>query len=229
MTDKKTTKNTQNSKTEIDAVEHLFGSKTRVRLLRLILDNPTESFFVREITRKIDVQLNSVRRELQNLIDIGVVQEIENSIDLSQVSKEKRGSAKKKKYYGANPNFPLFEELRSIMKKSALLMNGMFLQALQECGDLQFVMLTGTFIEANVPTDVLIVGSVDNDHLKEAVKAFEHEIGREINYTCMDLDEYRYRQDIRDRFLLTLLEVDNIVLLDTIPSKKSKKQSSISK
>src|SRR5207253_11312501 len=54
-------------------VEQLFGSKTRVKLLQLFYSNPNRSFYVREITRKIDEQINSVRRELSNLLSIGII------------------------------------------------------------------------------------------------------------------------------------------------------------
>ena len=55
-------------------IEQLFGSKTRSRLLQLFLKQPDEKYFVRELTRKIDAQLNSVRRELNNLVELGVVE-----------------------------------------------------------------------------------------------------------------------------------------------------------
>ena len=54
-------------------IEQLFGSKTRVKLLQLFYSNPNRSFYVREITRKIDEQINSVRRELSNLLNIGII------------------------------------------------------------------------------------------------------------------------------------------------------------
>src|SRR3954447_12266757 len=56
-----------------DVIEQLFGSKTRVKLLQLFYSNPNRSFYVREITRKIDEQINSVRRELSNLLSIGII------------------------------------------------------------------------------------------------------------------------------------------------------------
>jgi len=54
-------------------IEQLFGSKTRVKLLRLFFSNPNRSFYVREITRKIDEQINSVRRELANMLSLGLI------------------------------------------------------------------------------------------------------------------------------------------------------------
>src|SRR5215218_441222 len=54
-------------------IEQLFGSKTRVKLLQLFYSNPNRSFYVREITRKIDEQINSVRRELANLLNVRLI------------------------------------------------------------------------------------------------------------------------------------------------------------
>src|SRR5271154_2914800 len=54
-------------------IEQLFGSKTRVKLLQLFYSNPNRSFYVREITRKINEQINSVRRELANLLSMGII------------------------------------------------------------------------------------------------------------------------------------------------------------
>ena len=54
-------------------LEKLFGSKTRAKLLKLFFENADKSFYVREITRVIEEQINSVRRELLNLESIGVV------------------------------------------------------------------------------------------------------------------------------------------------------------
>ena len=63
-------------------IDSLFGSKTRVKLLGLFMNNPDRSFYVREITRNIDEQINSVRRELANLIKVGVVpaQSVDNKL-----------------------------------------------------------------------------------------------------------------------------------------------------
>ena len=54
-------------------IDALFGSKTRVKLMHLFLNNPGKSFYVREITRLIDEQINSVRRELANMLEVGVI------------------------------------------------------------------------------------------------------------------------------------------------------------
>src|SRR6185437_14467671 len=80
-------------------IEQLFGSKTRVKLLQLFYSNPNRSFFVREITRKIDEQINSVRRELSNLQNIGIIVSDNNNNKL---------------YYEVNQKFEFYDPLRAI-------------------------------------------------------------------------------------------------------------------
>src|SRR4249920_531671 len=80
-------------------IEQLFGSKTRVKLLQLFFSNPNRSFYVREITRKIDEQINSVRRELSNLLSIGIITSDTNNNKL---------------YYEVNQKYEYFPPLQQI-------------------------------------------------------------------------------------------------------------------
>src|ERR1700722_9196026 len=80
-------------------IEQLFGSKTRVKLLQLFYSNPNRSFYVREITRKIDEQINSVRRELANLLNIGII--------LSDTTNNRL-------YYEVNQKYEFYDPLAAI-------------------------------------------------------------------------------------------------------------------
>ncbi|MBD3251123.1 transcriptional regulator, partial [Candidatus Uhrbacteria bacterium] len=96
-------------------LEHLFGSRTRVKLISLFLSQPDEPIFVREVTRRIDTQINAVRRELANLMQFGLITEAED-----EGGDEKRPGLKRK-YYQLNAVFPLLPEVRSLMTKAQLL------------------------------------------------------------------------------------------------------------
>lgn len=199
-------------------IEQLFGSKTRARLLSLFLENPERAFYVRELTRRIDAQLNSVRRELKNLVELGIVLEVEGKIIPSEREVEEVTEGQKfekKKYYQAQDTFPLFEDLRAVMKKAAVLMNNRLVHDLQEKGKVDLLLLTGRFAERPmVATDVLIVGDVEVNVVQQVIAAFEQDIGREVNYTFMPRDEFLYRREVGDRFLASILEAKNIVLVN---------------
>src|SRR5258708_14637903 len=89
-------------------IEQLFGSKTRVKLLQLFYSNPNRSYSGREITRKSDEQINSVRRELSNLLSIGIITS---------------DNTNNKLYYEVNQKFKYYKPLQEIfgggLKKSA--------------------------------------------------------------------------------------------------------------
>ncbi len=217
-----TKSSTKRSSTETEEfhVEQLFGSKTRVKLLALLLDVPERSYYVREITRKIDAQLNSVRRELQNLVQLGIVLEVEGKMFDNESEGTGKKSDEKKKYYQANKQFVFFDELRSIMKKSAVMMNKSFVDEVTHEGSVDYLCLMGKFVDdSSVPSDMLIVGSISAPKLQKAVERFEGEIGREINYTFMPADEYHYRLEVKDRFLESLLKAETIVLIDKMSDK----------
>ncbi len=206
-------------------IEQLFGSKTRARLLSLFYENPERAFYVRELTRRIDAQLNSVRRELKNLVDLGMVLEVEGKIlpgerEDGEVEGEAAGQKfEKKKYYQAQVSFPLFTDLQSVMKKAAVLMNNRLVHDLGAKGKLELLILTGRFAEhPSVATDVLIVGDQTVAVVADVIKAFETDIGREVNYTFMPKDEFLYRREVGDRFLASILEAKNIVLVNKLGS-----------
>jgi len=193
-------------------LEQLFGSKTRARLLGLFLDNHEQSFFVRELTRKIDAQLNSVRRELQNLIDLGLVVE-----SLPQEKIEGKTLADRKKFYLANTNFLLFHDLRNLFCKIQILLKQNLVQEIKTRGDVDLLVFTGRFVgNPGVQTDLLIVGGIAQNTLQKIVGEFESELGYEINYTLMTKDEFHYRRQITDRFIFAILEGEKVVMVDKI-------------
>jgi len=194
-------------------LEQLFGSKTRARLLALFLQHPEEAYFVRELTRKIDAQLNSVRRELQNLEELGIIVERTDH----PVSKSTPSLSDKKKYFIANPEFMLFEDLRGLFSKASIFLKNNLVQGIDDNGNIAYLAFTGRFVgNAAAPTDILIVGDIDQKSLQKVVSAFEEEMGHEINYTLMPKDEFLYRRQVTDRFLFSLLEGEKIVMIDRV-------------
>lgn len=191
-------------------LEQLFGSRTRARLLGLFLENSDKSYYVRDLTRRVDAQINAVRRELKNLVDLGLVLEVE-----ATEAKAGGEGSDGRRFYRANVGFPLADDLRRVMRRAAVLMNETLIQELAAAGDLSTIILTGRFMDlANVPTDIIVVGDLSADKTAEAVKNFERDIGREVNYTLLPTEEYRYRVDIGDRFMAGILSGKHVVLFD---------------
>ena len=185
-------------------LEHLFGSKTRSNLLQLFFNNPAKSFFVREISRKINVQLNAVRRELANLEKIGLV-----VIPTDNTSPQK-------KFFQLNISSSMYPELQALMLKSEFMLEQDFGKQISELGKIDYLALTGSFVnDTSSGTDIFIVGAINKVGLKNIIKEFEKRLHREINYTVMTPAEFKYRQELTDRFLYQVLDGKKIELISS--------------
>ena len=190
-------------KTMIDA---LFGSKTRVKLLHLFLSNPGKAFYVREITRLIDEQINSVRRELANMLAVGVITS---------------DSADNKLYYEVNQRYEHYVALKAIFTGQsndslAVAEKGKaWHKVIAELPSLYLAVAAGVLVKgSHSSVDLLLVGNVPPAKLKSAIKKIEAVEGREINYSVLDYDEYYYRSSIRDKFITGILGGKHTVLVD---------------
>ena len=190
-------------------IEQLFGSKTRVKLLSLFFNNPGRPFYVREITRKIDEQINSVRRELANLLTMGIVSSDGNNNRL---------------YYEVNPKYEYYEQLRSIFISIPVETDSVMeetreedqiIKALRAAGSIDYAFLSGTFVlGSHMNVDIFVVGDINKARLAKSVAELELHLGRELNYTALTQNEYQYRLGLSDRFVTGLLEAKKIVIID---------------
>lgn len=183
-------------------LKRLFTSNTRIKLLTLFLLNPDSEFFIRELTRKLDEQINSIRRELDNLKRLGLL---------------KTKSRNRKKYYVVNKNFVVFHELKNIILK-ALNDKENIAKKLMEFGDIDVMVLSGMFVDKDTPIDLLLVGDVHRGRLEQYFSN-ELETTRPVRFSIMSKDEYLYRKKCKDKFLGDILEdTDNIVAFDKLKS-----------
>ncbi len=200
-------------------LEKLFGSKARVRLLKHFLLNSDQEFYIRQLARDLDLQVNSVRRELNNLEDFGLLSSTGNDStkndDLSNDSKV--SGLQERKYYRVRTDFILYSEIKSLIIKSQILAGESFIERLKTVGEPQFILLSGLFVNnPSSPTDVLIVAKIKKEHLLKIINDLEFDLGREINFTVMDEEEFKYRQEVADVFLHSVLNSRKIILLDKI-------------
>lgn len=200
-------------------LDQLFGSKTRVALLRLFFEHGDEVYYVRELTRLVGSQINSVRRELENLVYLGIVRVVEEDA----LPAEPEGAIpypkglNKKKYYQINKNFVLFEELAGLFAKSHLLLEKELYNEMRSLGQVSYLALTGFFSQVQgAATDMLIVGSVPKADVAAMIKRFENKLKREINYTIMSVKEFEYRRQLTDKFLYDILVKPKIVVIDQL-------------
>jgi hypothetical protein len=191
-------------------IDALFGSKTRVKLLHLFLNHPGQSFYVREITRLIDEQINSVRRELSNMLEVGVITS---------------DSGDNKLYYQVNQRYEFYSALRVIFANEALVtkpalsegetVSEQYLSAIADISALRLAILSGVLVKGSTSSvDVLLVGTLPTAKVKAAMAIIEKLEGREINYSVMSYDDFYYRLSVRDKFITEILNSKHTVAID---------------
>lgn len=195
------------------SLEQIFGSRIRVRLLKLFLGHPDEKFFVREITRVTRSHIHSVRRELSNLCKVGLIHVYEDNLNLPR-----KGNGLQRKFYESNQACVIFNELRSLLLKGQLFLQEELARQLQESGSIKYLALTGFFVDLQgFPTDLMLVGKVSRKKCARLIRDFEEEFGRTINYTIFSTKEFTQRKEMTDRFLYQFFETKKIVLIDRLP------------
>jgi len=193
-------------------IDALFGSKTRVKLLHLFLNHPGQSFYVREITRLIDEQINSVRRELSNMLEVGVI-----SSD----------TADNKLYYQVNQRYDYYLALRAIfadepinstneLRQAQPVVNEQYAKLIKEMSGLRLAIVAGILVKGSISSvDIMLVGSPTPAKVKAVIELIEKGEGRDINYTVLPYEDFYYRLSVRDRFITEILNTKHTVIVDT--------------
>ncbi len=180
-------------------LEKLFGSKTRAKLLSLFFSNPSKAYYVREITRVIEEQINSVRRELNNLNSLGLVK-IENY--------------ENKVYYTANMKHPFARPMAQIFSSK--------IESVQEVKVKQnpweeYIRPVNNLLNALVVTnrlpgqegiDMLIIGDDRTHKLSHWAELVEKRQGKPLNYVIFSREDYFYRKSLRDRFITDIFKLE---------------------
>ena len=176
-------------------LERLLGSRLRARVIGWLFTHTDERYYVRQLTALLGEDSTNLSRELARLESLGVL--------LS--AREGR-----QKYYRANPDSSMFDELKSLAVKTAGAVD-VLRRALEEHQeDIQAAFVFGSFARqeqtADSDIDVMIVGDVDGVALQPSISRAESELRRTINYSLLSRKEYREQLNRGEGFLSTVLE-----------------------
>lgn len=188
-------------------LKELFSSNTRVKLLTTFLSSPDEEFFIRELTRKLNEQINSIRRELNNLKKIGLL---------------KSRSKNRKKYYFVNEEFLIIDELRAIVHKCTDPKKEL-VKKMQRLGEIYLVIFSGSFVEKKGKTlDLLVISDISKEDLQDFLNT-EVQDAKNIKFGILSKDDFLYRLRLNDKFIIDMLkDPDNILGLNKLKGQLSK-------
>ena len=174
---------------------------TRQRVLAQLLLEPEASFHQRELARLTDSHAGTLGRELEKLVEVGLVLRREQG---NQVR------------YQANVQCPLFGELAAMFRKS----HGM-VPALREAlvplsGFIRVALVFGSMARgtqsAASDIDLLVVGEVGFAELVQALYPLQQSLQREINPVLYTATEFQRRVQGGEAFVRQFLDQPNVFL-----------------
>lgn len=190
--------------------EKLFGSKTRAKLLELFFSNVNKTFYVREITRVIEEQINSVRRELTNLESIGVI---------------RNETYDNKVYYAANMRHPYAHAFQEMFGQRGAVTPGRIQQVRRTPSNSwdEYIKPVAKYLKAMMlmnrapgqdGIDLLIIGDDRTKKLTRWAEVVEQKQGKPLDYVILSRDDFLYRKSVKDRFVMDILEMEATEVFD---------------
>ncbi|MSR71731.1 MAG: hypothetical protein EXS50_03705 [Candidatus Taylorbacteria bacterium] len=173
----------------MDILEKIFGSETKVRLMRLFMFNPNSAFDVEDISSRTNTTSRSIKRELVNLKKMGLI---------------------KKKFPGwtLNQKFQYLNPLQDFLLYMNPFQHNELVDKLKKVGNIKFLAISGIFIqEGESRVDLLVVGDhIKTGSLEKVIRALEAELGKELKYAAFETEDFRYRLNMCDKLVSDVLD-----------------------
>ncbi|MBU3904945.1 MAG: nucleotidyltransferase domain-containing protein [Nanoarchaeota archaeon] len=181
-------------------LEKLIGSKARIKILELFLFYSEKNFYLREIARLTNENTNSIRRELNNLIDLGLL------------TKQKKGNII---LYEINKKSPLYEPLKIMFMRTESL--GKHLKELLKTKNIKYALIYGSFASGKETEksdiDLLIIGTIKQVDIVDMISSFERKMLREINYIIWNENEFEKRIKEKNHLLIDIIKKPIIMII----------------
>lgn len=187
----------------METLEKLFGSASKVKVMRLFIFNPDHIFDTKTIAERARLTMAQVRKEVALLQKMKLI---------------KQRSKDPKKTWNLNESFVYLKPLRELMTHTIAISYDDMVKKIGKVCKLKSLVLSGLFINQNDSrVDMLIIGNQFNkDTLRNTMKKIESEIGRELSFAILETEDFKYRLSVGDRLVRDILEYPHQVAYDRI-------------
>lgn len=149
-------------------LDTLISSKTRIKLLLKFFLNSNMKGYLRGLEQEFGESSNAIRVELNRLEQAGML-----------VS-DKDGN---KKFFRANTDHPLFEDVHRILIKN-IGIDTIITKVIHKLGSIEKLFLVGELAKGKDSRiiDIALIGEVEESYLVQLIQKVENMIGRKIRY-----------------------------------------------
>jgi predicted nucleotidyltransferase len=180
---------------------NLFG-KARRAILSLLFGHVDEEFYLRQIVRTTGFGLGPIQRELRQLAEAGII---------------RRAVRGRQVYFQANPDSPIFFELKSLIIKTAGIADTLRAALAPIAGKLNIAFIYGSIARGEEgprsDVDLLVIGDIAFADVVVNLQAAQKLVGREVNPTVYPPDEFKAKMRANHHFLTSVLKEPKIYLV----------------
>ncbi len=164
--------------TTMDIIRLLFKSKIRQKILIRFFADESRKFYINEMARNVDTSQGTCRRELNKLVDMGLL------------SSSRTGNLL---FYEINIKSPFYNEFRAIILKT-IGIEVILKNKLHGLDGISYAFIFGSYAKKEFKPesdiDIAIIGTITEISLIKVIKNIEKTVAREINYHLYSLEEF---------------------------------------
>jgi len=192
----------------MDSLGKIFGSPTRVKMMRLFLFHADKAFAKLEIGKRVGAKRN-ISQELNLLQAAGFIKKRFIS---------RYGNKRKVLGWTLNQKFPYLAPVQNLLIDTIGLHYEDLIRRFGRAGSVKLLIVAGVFIKnPDSRVDILIVGDRLRKNLIEAtVRKIQTEIGAEIRFCLLETSDFNYRLSVSDKLIRDILEFPHRKLLDRL-------------
>ena len=203
----------------MDLLIRLLGGAEKVKIMRFFLHHEDAVTSLHEISLKTKSKSALVRKELAALSSIGFIEKKRTRTVVSTgTGKKVTSKVKEVNGYKLNTLFPHNQALKDLLFDFNVLDKRELASRFKIIGRIKLFILAGVFIgDEKSRVDILIVGEViKRPKAEKVLEALSAELGRDVIYSIMDVEEYEYRFKMYDKFIRDILEMENEKVIDKL-------------
>ncbi len=179
----------------------LFG-KTRQAVLALLYGQVDKPFYTKQILDAVKIGRGTVQRELKNLTDTGII------------IREVQG---RQVYYRANARCPIFDELKSIVRKTFGVADVIRQSLAASADEIWIAFIFGSVARSaddrRSDIDLMAVGRISFGDVVSLLGPAEEKLAREINPVVYPVAEFKKKVKDDHYFVRTVLEGEKIFVI----------------
>lgn len=206
----------------MELLARLLGGSERVKIMRFFLYHDNAAVSASTVGEKTKSKSTIVRKELSALSAIGFIERKKNrTVTIHGKGKKAVTRVKETIYYCLNKNFPHNQALKDLLFDFELLDKRELAARFKIVGRIKLFIVSGVFIgQEKSRVDILLVGeAVKRPKAEKIFEALSAELGRDVVYSVMDVEEYEYRYKMYDKFIRDIVDMPHERVIDKLTEK----------